>query len=31
MILAEMTHDARIIRIDEEQHMQGMKKWTGAQ
>ena len=29
MILAEMAHDARIIRINDEQHMQGMKKWMG--
>jgi hypothetical protein len=29
MILAEMAHDARIIRIDDQQHLQGMNKWMG--
>ena len=29
MILAEMAHDARIIRIGDETHMDGMGKWMG--
>ena len=29
MILAEMAHDARIIRLRDDQHMQGMNKWMG--
>ena len=29
MILAEMAHDARIIRLDGSEHRLGMKKWMG--
>lgn len=29
MILAEMAHDARIIRLDNSEHMTGMNKWMG--
>ncbi len=29
MILAEMAHDARIIRLDDSPHQSGMKKWMG--
>ena len=29
LILAEMAHDARIIRIDDDHHLAGMKKWMG--
>ena len=29
MILAEMAHDARIIRLDNSEHMIGMNKWMG--
>lgn len=29
MILAEMAHDARIIRLGDDEHEMGMKKWMG--
>lgn len=29
MILAEMAHDARIIRIGDDEHLNGMDKWMG--
>ncbi len=29
LILAEMAHDARIIRLDDSEHLLGMKKWMG--
>ncbi|MDD9896355.1 MAG: hypothetical protein OXU24_11335 [Gammaproteobacteria bacterium] len=29
MILAEMAHDARIIRLDGSEHLMGMNKWMG--
>ena len=29
LILAEMVHDARIIRLNDDQHLEGMSKWMG--